>query len=521
MKKAGTTFLLTLIIACWAATPVLAQNEGEFRSRASGNWNQAQNWERFDGSAWRNVGAPPTGSEVVTIRTGDSLFVNVAVTITGRIVNRGRVVTDTGLLTIGDGGVYQHDLDAGFLPLANWAEGSTLHLTGTVATAPADRNQSYYHIIFDTPGLAANRDMSLDGVTIGGDIIVRNTGMMRWHLTSAPAGETRNITIQGDVIVEQGQFTVHGTSNPQTNFIIDHHGDIDVRAGNFSISRGSQGFGTTVWNLHGGNFSMANATTQNSTNPPTGARFVFMGGETQQLTLGAGNTIQNLPIEVRNGTTLDMGQSRLAGGGHFLLEAGSILGTALPGGVSPIFADVAGVVTLEDNSGYLFNGTQEQVTSGRMPTIVGDLIINNATTVTLSQQTTINGVLRLQAGMFDNTVSFDLGPDGSISMEGGQLLVPVSIDEEAGIPSRFFVDQNYPNPFNPATTIRFGVPSHSAVTITVYNALGQPVLTAFDGNVMGGVHQVAVDLSNLSSGVYLYRVKTDFNEMTRRMTLVK
>jgi hypothetical protein len=104
----------------------------------------AQNWERFNGSSWAPVATPPTGSETITMREADSIYVNAAVTITGRVIGQGRLANSAGdaLLTIGDGGVYQHDSDSGTLPMPVWAEGSTLHITGTTAVAPADRNQS-------------------------------------------------------------------------------------------------------------------------------------------------------------------------------------------------------------------------------------------------------------------------------------------------------------------------------------------------------------------------------------------
>jgi hypothetical protein len=519
--KQATIGMIALLFVTFMVMPVMAQVEGDYRTRNSGNWNNAQNWHRYSGTAWVNVATPPTGSETITVQPTDSISVTVSVSITGRLINQGRV-TDGGLLTIADGGVYQHDRDSGDMPLATWAEGSTFHLTGTTGTAPANRNQAYHHIILDTPGLTSNRDLSLNDVTIGGDIIIRDTGSARWQLTSAPGGGSASITILGDVIHEAGQFTVQGTGNANTTFVVDHYGDIVVTGGNFSISRGSQPFGTTTWNLHGGNFSMENATTQNSTNPPTGAAFVFLSGETQTLTLGSGNTLTALPIEVRDGTTLDMGSSRLAGNGPFLLEEGSILGTALPGGITPIFADVTSTfLELQEGSGYLFNGTEAQVTSGRMPTTVGDLIINNEAGVTLSQETTINGVLRLQAGEFDNTIPFELGPEGSISYEGGSLAHAVSVDPESGLPTTFFVEQNYPNPFNPTTTVRFGLPSASHVTVGVYNVQGQLVMTLVNGQMNVGVHEIPVNMDGLSSGVYLYRIQTDQTTITRQMVLIK
>jgi hypothetical protein len=187
--------------------------------------------------------------------------------------------------------------------------------------------------------------------------------------------------------------------------------------------------------------------------------------------------------------------------------------------VAAVFpATVTGEVDLEEGSGYLFHGTEPQVTSARMPTVVGDLIINNEAGVTLSQETTINDVLRLQAGVFDNTIPFALGPDATIEYAGGSLLVGVSAEDGAGLAEGFRVDQNYPNPFVGSTSVRFTLPAASRVSVSVYNVLGQRVLTALDDAPLAdGPQEVSVDLGGLSSGVYLYRVQTEFGEVTRRM----
>jgi hypothetical protein len=524
MKILGTLFLvmgLLLVIS----TTLAAQEVGDYQTNnASGNfnWGSAQAWHTWNGSQWVPIGTPPTGSETIYIQEGDSIFVNVEVTITGSIVNRGRITANDNL-TIADGGIYNHNRDEGQIPAAVWSEGSILLMTGTVSTAPDDRNQNYHHIIFDTPDMLSNLNMNLDSVIIGGDIIVRNTGVARWYLTSAVATDSSTITIMGDVIAENGNFAVHGTSNALTRFTVHHYGNIIVTGGNFSISRGTQANGTTMWYLYGGDFSMSNATTQSSTATPGGARFVFAGEETQTLTLGEGNTLSALPIEVLGGSTLDMGVSELAGGGMFDLREDATLVSAHPDGINGNLGGIVAAVTLEEDANFVFNGATAQVTGTLMPTVVNNLTIDNAEGVALSQETTINGVLRLVSGVFDNTIPFTLGPSGSISEEGGSLLIPVtSVEEiEGPIPRTFFMDQNYPNPFNPATVIRFGVPSASFVSVKIFNMLGQEVASLFEGHKDPGVYEVQVDASNLGSGIYLYRVQAGDAVSTKRMVLVK
>lgn len=80
---------------------------------------------------------------------------------------------------------------------------------------------------------------------------------------------------------------------------------------------------------------------------------------------------------------------------------------------------------------------------------------------------------------------------------------------------------NYPNPFNPSTSIKYSVPSASRVKLEVYNIQGQLVATLVDEQKPSGQHEVRFDASNLSSGVYFYRVTTGNFAKTNKFTLIK
>jgi Secretion system C-terminal sorting domain len=517
---------LTLLIM-FLTLQLFAQQVGDFQTKASGNWSNATIWQIYNGSAWQNFNAPPTGGEKITVLSTDSVYVDIAVSISDTLLNQGVVEPmDSLTITIDDGGVYHHDRDGGTIPKCIWAEGSTILITGVTGTAPNDRDQDYYNVVFNTPDLLSNLNMNLNNNTISGDVHVMDTGPARWYLTSAQATETSTVTIMGDVIIDKGNFSVQGTGNAQTTFIVYHYGNINVTGGNFSISRGSQGGGTTTWYLYEGDFSLSNAVTQSSTSTQDGAKFIFAKQGTQSLTLTPGGDdyeIRTLPIEVSSGTTLDLGSTVLEGSGNVHVREGGNILTKLSGGVEDVLANVTGTDTLEVGSGYGFTGSEAQITSTRMPVEVGDLIIDNAAGVTLSQETTINGVLHLVAGVFDNTIPFTLGPSGSISYEGGSLLVGGTAIESDGqqIPEKFFINQNYPNPFNPLTTIKFGTPSLAPVSIKVFNMLGQQVATLFEGRLQAGEHKVQFDATDLSSGVYFYRIQAGNNIRMKQMILLK
>jgi hypothetical protein len=74
------------------------------------------------------------------------------------------------------------------------------------------------------------------------------------------------------------------------------------------------------------------------------------------------------------------------------------------------------------------------------------------------------------------------------------------------IPGQYSLSNNYPNPFNPSTTIEFGLPEQSKVTLSVFNILGQKVFEMSDGSLAAGVHSTLFDASQLSSGMYFYGI---------------
>jgi hypothetical protein len=88
-------------------------------------------------------------------------------------------------------------------------------------------------------------------------------------------------------------------------------------------------------------------------------------------------------------------------------------------------------------------------------------------------------------------------------------------------PTEFSISQNYPNPFNPSTIIRYGLPVNAKVSLVVYSAVGQRVLTLIEGEQEAGYHEVSFDGSRLASGVYFYCIKAGDFVATTRLILLK
>ncbi|MBM4160475.1 MAG: T9SS type A sorting domain-containing protein [Ignavibacteria bacterium] len=104
-------------------------------------------------------------------------------------------------------------------------------------------------------------------------------------------------------------------------------------------------------------------------------------------------------------------------------------------------------------------------------------------------------------------------------------------EHKQGFPSDYQLKQNYPNPFSPkagstsgakpVTSLEFRVPSSGFVSLKVFDVLGREVAVLVSEEKSAGEHRVTWDASDLSSGVYLYRLQAGGFVETKRMMLLR
>jgi len=99
--------------------------------------------------------------------------------------------------------------------------------------------------------------------------------------------------------------------------------------------------------------------------------------------------------------------------------------------------------------------------------------------------------------------------------------IVTDVKEIPALPTAFVLNQNYPNPFNPKTNIEFSIPKNGNVTLKVFNILGQEVATLVNKEMAAGSYKVDFNASNLSSGVYIYRLEAGSNSISKKMILMK
>ncbi len=85
----------------------------------------------------------------------------------------------------------------------------------------------------------------------------------------------------------------------------------------------------------------------------------------------------------------------------------------------------------------------------------------------------------------------------------------------------FSLLQNFPNPFNPTTKIKFRIVDFGFVSLKVYDVLGNEVATIVNEERPAGVYEMEFNATELSSGIYFYKLTADKFSQTKKMLLLK
>jgi hypothetical protein len=104
--------------------------------------------------------------------------------------------------------------------------------------------------------------------------------------------------------------------------------------------------------------------------------------------------------------------------------------------------------------------------------------------------------------------------------------IPVGVTNDEILASDYQLYSNYPNPFNPSTNIRYSLPAAGNVKVEIFNTLGQLVNTVVNQHQEAGTHNViwnGMDMSGsqVSTGVYIYKLTTGSFVSAKKMVLVK
>lgn len=123
------------------------------------------------------------------------------------------------------------------------------------------------------------------------------------------------------------------------------------------------------------------------------------------------------------------------------------------------------------------------------------------------------------ASVFSDFVSAMTGKFPSQDGEGDAIKGPMNNDNIT--PIYYELSQNYPNPFNPVTKINYAIQKSGLATLKVYDLLGREVASLVNEFKQAGYYSLDFNASNLSSGIYFYKLQAnDFTDI-KKMVLVK
>jgi len=209
------------------------------------------------------------------------------------------------------------------------------------------------------------------------------------------------------------------------------------------------------------------------------------------ITLDANNDVEVLDPTVASGQTSTPNQTTAG-------SAATILATR---------ADLGYVWIVYWPQNEFFNDTGDQIAGGNR------LLFNGGTREGSSFPWGVYNFTAEGEQMFLNAVAWMLGES-------------VDVEKTTPVPENYALLTNYPNPFNPETTVHFAVPHKGHVSVTIFNSLGQEIITLVDAEYQPGVYDVqwnGLDRfgNQVQSGIYISRLESENLVKSNKMLLVK
>lgn len=420
-------------------TPQLyAATTGDYRTLATGGWNNNATWQKYNGTTWLTATAPPSSTNgVITIQTGHTVTVSanatvdqVAISTGGQITlnpgitltvanstgtdldvsgifkNAGNVTMSTGAaITYQGSGKYQHNYSttAGTIPTATWSTGATCEIIGyTNNSSPPLGLQAFSNFTWNCPLQSADINLAGGLTTVNGSFTITGTGTKQLLLASA----TSSLSIAGNYTQTAGILTMASQNN--VNYTLNIAGNYAQSGGTFNTVEKDNETGTVNisgnWSHTGGTIAV--------NKPNSSLQILFSKTGLQTFTASSGTVTGNADFTVKSGSGLVMNNTILKGR-NFTLAPGSdlqigsaagISGSGLTGNIQ-----VTGTRSFNAAANYTYNGTAAQVTGSGLPAAINNLSINNNSNLTLASSVSVNNVLTLTNGKIITGLLNELG----------------------------------------------------------------------------------------------------------------
>ncbi|MXZ11213.1 MAG: T9SS type A sorting domain-containing protein [Gemmatimonadetes bacterium] len=159
-------------------------------------------------------------------------------------------------------------------------------------------------------------------------------------------------------------------------------------------------------------------------------------------------------------------------------------------------------------------------TDGETYEAVSELIVGAGTTDQLMDYMFEDNSLPAAEIVYYVLEQIDL--DGTVNLSNP---IEVLLGARFTLPTEFS-SAVYPNPFNPRTTISYELPTDTAVSVIIYDAIGQEIRQLVSQHYTAGRYSVQWDAKDhmgrsVGSGVYIAKIKAGPNTAIQKMLLLK
>ncbi len=279
---------------------------GDYRSTASGNWNDNSTWETFDGSNWVAASSTPT-SQKVSIESGDTVAVTRRVRVSQVIVQFGGTITNAQNLRLGSSGTALDIFGTVHAEGIQTSEDGTIDPTNIWPLATGSST-----IVENGGNLAV----------AGGDLDVGGTLLVLGGTVTTASGD--NLSGSGTLTISNGTVTV-GAPGQANDCSVN---TVNMTGGLLVLGRG---FTPNTDSFTGGTVNFTATQTGFQIPQSTYANLILSGGGNgvMNLNLGNGNTVITGNLSI-TGTTVVSVRKPLAA--HSLTLGGTSVGAGTWGG---------------------------------------------------------------------------------------------------------------------------------------------------------------------------------------------
>ncbi len=442
---------LTLFFNFSANEKTYAVVSGEYRTKASGNWNSAATWQKYNGSTWANATLAPTSADQtitilsghtvtitanitadqIVVSSGGTLIQNSSVTLTvnngtgtdlsvsGTYKNAGTVtINASAAIAVLNGGKYQHNFTttAGVIPTATWSAGSICEIIGyTTNTSAPTGLQAFSNFVWNCPSQTNWVNLNSGLTSITQNFTITSTGSSGGLRLANSSAST--LTVSGNFTLTSGNFSLSDGGNITSTLNVA--ADYTQTAGTFSIVDGSASTGNV--NVSG-NWTHTSGTLTVGGNASTSSTITFNKSGSQSFTNTTPIVSGNVDFVINSGSTLLMGASSMIGRNFTLSSGGGISIGSLSGitaSSSTGNIQVTGSRSYSTTADYAYTGGASQVFGDGLPTTLRNLTINSGGIFTMDSDYTVSGILTLTNGkIYTSTYTLNVTNTSTGSIAG-------------------------------------------------------------------------------------------------------